>query len=191
MKKLIIFEIDNVLADRDGALAKLLREAGDDLEGFIQNPNIYYGMKQIAPMVKLLKKVSQAGYPVAILSKRPTQALNFTKRWVKACDLNVDFVFIETAKDKLAFLEGTKDLEGIKDAIEFIVESDIVSFEKLARAGYTVYSYSENVIFGLGGRVKSGYRKPCLYTQSDGTVMLWERDDEEAIPLLEHLASRV
>lgn len=185
MKKLFVFEIDNVLANLDEGLFELAKNKfgklsgieKDDMFNFLfetmKNPNIYYGFKPIKPMLDLILDLQASGYPVGVFTTRPETALGFTKKWLKK-QLMADLAFVHCVTDKSDFLYD------IRKSLQFIVDSDLSSIYALKADGFPVLAYLDY----------SNYEveiHPCLYGRVDGTIMLWQKADEESVPLFEYL----
>lgn len=158
MNKLVVFDIDNCLADFEGQMVEYLRELyGNDavinrdiyrlserFDGeemilsdaldFVLDQNSYYGLPVIEPMVEFASLLEEQGV-VLYLSSRPALAYNTTIRWLKKQGLlsnpTLHSVFCGV-EDKADFLADLVE-KGEEYSIEFIVEDapeNITSLKK-------------------------------------------------------------
>jgi len=169
-KKMIIMDIDGVLADLEGRLVEhLVACYGKDADinrnmyaiedryadfpeildaalSFVIDPNCYYPLEPIMDGLVFVERAISNGYPVQFLSSRPKSSLEFTVRWLRKYLLNYD----ETLGAKC--LDGNKARVILKDykvLIAFVVEDrpDIVA--KLNEGGILAYSWAQPWNMGI------------------------------------------
>lgn len=187
MKNLIVFEIDNVLADLDSTLIDLAyREFGmgrsalkdEELQKFYatvrNDPNIYYGLRPVKPMIGFFLDLEASEYAVGVFSSRPETAQKFTEKWLdKQLMTKPIFVYCGIS-DKSNFLYG------IKDDLLFVVDSEPVEIEKMKIDGLPIFAYTENIL-------NAPEIHPLLYARQSGEIMLWQKSEEDAMPVFEYL----
>jgi hypothetical protein len=164
-KKMVIFDIDGVLANFEGTLVEYLREKyGKDafanrsmysIEGrfanrkdiladalaFTADPNSYYGLEPIIKGVELAGALIARDYPVLFLSGRPQVAQETTIRWlrkyVEGYDLALGAACVGSLKMKRILSPEVKDL------IEFVVDDNPEIVAELNKSDIIAYAWSQ------------------------------------------------
>lgn len=164
-KKMVIFDIDGVLANFEGTLVEYLREKyGKDasanrnmysIEGrfakrkdiladalaFTADPNSYYGLEPIEKGIDLVSQLIDRDYPMLFLSGRPQVAQEMTIRWlrknIKDYDLALGAACLGSLKMKRILSPEVKDL------IEFVVDDNPEIVAELNKNGIIAYAWSQ------------------------------------------------
>lgn len=198
MNKTAFVDIDNCLADFEGQLVTYLAEkhGGDaflkrhlyslterfdgkpelamDAVAFVTDPNSYYGLSPIVPMVEFAAGLEEQG-AVIYLSSRPMECLNFTIRWLKKHGLltnpDIHLVFCGV-EDKFYFLEDLQTSDEV--SVDFIVEDSPTHINSL-RESFTVLTFDRPWNQGLYPRI----------TDRNGVLMYQSVAGERAEPLYE------
>jgi hypothetical protein len=186
-KKLIVMEIDSVLADLDSRLEEAIFErfgvtarwgmplssrwadskASEEAKSLLGNPNIYYGLDGIPDGIDFLENLLSDGHKVIYVSRRPETALNFTYRWLDSMISDTNITMFLGVKNKADFLSNPRWL------VDFVVESDPDEIDRLKKAGFTVLCWEQPWNMDIF---------PRLYARPNGEIMLWGSGDTESIP---------
>ena len=190
MNKLVIMDIDGVLADFEGKLVNVLigefgeiatrnrdkfrledrygeypKVLGRALE-LVKDPNFYYGLDVYEGAADFVKKLVLNDYQIVYVSSRPVAAGSFTTGWLLKNFYGQAYAACGVA-DKADFVSN------MKDEIEFVVEDNPEQIDNLKDGGLNVFCWSQAWNEGVF---------PRLYVRSDGELMLWMNEAEEAEP---------
>jgi hypothetical protein len=189
MNKMVVFDIDGVLAKFEprlvevldgefGSNARVNRHVFSLKERFekhpeilfralelVEDPNFYYGLEYDKNATVFLADLASAGFGVMYLTSRPKSSYSFTKRWLSkiAPNSGTNSLFMES--DKADFLSDVD--------VDFVVEDDQSQIEKLKKSGKTVLCWHQEWNEGIF---------PRLYARSDGEIMYWSEVGEESEP---------
>lgn len=191
-KKLVVMDIDGVLADFEGRLVQhLVMRFGDEaiadrsfysLERrynsknpevigeairFVNDPNSYYSLEEHDGAIQFVETLMVHGHKILYLSSRPKNAYMFTRRWLSKKISDMFLNLFTGIEDKAHFLSD------LGESVEFVVEDSPVQIKELKEAGFTVACWSQPWNEGIF---------PRFYVRTDGVVMLWGSDDTEAEP---------
>lgn len=192
MNKLVVFDIDGVLRDFEGALIELLAVDSpvmayrkrhlysfyDRFEGFptaialmeecVADPSFYRNLVPIVPMVMLAFGAMQE-FDVIFLSSCPQKAWRNTVLWLRERGLDVsnDQVYCGV-KDKAAWLKSY-----LRDGqeVEFVVEDSPENIHSLQSAGFKTYAWNQPWNEGCF---------PRLEVNRDGDLMVWATESTES-----------
>lgn len=194
MKKLVVFDLDGVLRDFEGALLEQLAErfggvaylkrhlysfyerfashpaATDFMERFVADPMSYVNLPSIDPMIDFAYDCME-NYDVLFLSSCPQGAWRKTILWLRDQGLDVanDQVYCGV-KNKTEWLSSyTRDGQ----EVEFVVEDSPDNIKSLQNAGFRAYAWSQPWNEGVF---------PRLEASRDGEIMVWATPDTESFP---------
>ncbi len=195
MNKLVVFDIDGVVADFEWKLVKTLagefpgnddftanrdkfklesRYTGEVLRRAKQltaDPNFYYDMNHVSGAFSFVTDLVDNGFSVMFYSSRPTYMNNVTRRWLHkefGWYFENSFGVFVGVRDKSFFLS---ELTG--STIEFVVEDNPEEIQTLKSNGFTVLTWENPWNEGIF---------PRLYLRKDGELMLWVASYIEAEP---------
>lgn len=201
MNKVVVFDIDNVLADFEGRLVddvlmskygfgiatkkrdsysfeerwREMPEVLADALDFVNDPNSYYGLNAIDQMIEFAQANEGQG-AVIYVSARPILSLYFTKRWLNKHGLlsnpEIHLAYCGIS-DKAAFLS---DLSG---SVDFIVEDSPETIRALKEAGLPAWCFGREWNEGLYPRLRINPSGVLVYQHAKG---------EFAEPVFEALA---
>jgi len=189
MNKMVVFDIDGVLAKFEPGLVEVLDgEFGSNSKVnrhvFIleerfknhpeilsraielsENPNFYYGLEPDKNALIFLSDLEANGFGIMYLTGRPKSSYPFTKRWLEkmAPRFMANSLFMES--DKADFLADVD--------VDFVVEDSPSQIESLKKSGKTVLCWHQEWNEGIF---------PRLYARSDGEIMYWSEVGEESEP---------
>lgn len=194
MNKLIVLDIDGVLANFEDRLVHMLwQEFGsvalenrdcyklEDRWGdrpevlnkarqLTADPNIYYGLEMHDGADNFLATLVFDDHPFMFVTSRPEYMESVTRRW-----LNRKFR-ITNPRLYCGILDKAEFLSRIKDSIDFVIDDNPEIIKSLQDKGFVAVCWSQEWNMGIF---------PRLYVRSDGEVMLWSREDIEAEPFFE------
>jgi 5'(3')-deoxyribonucleotidase len=194
MNKLVVFDIDGVVADFERKLVKTLAEefAGDDMlsnrdrfkledryagemlrraKQLTADPNFYYDVSSIPGAFSFVSELMDNGFAVMFYSSRPVFMNNVTRRWLHkefGSYFESSFGVFVGVQDKSYFLS---ELTG--STIEFVVEDNPEEIQTLKSNGFTVLTWENPWNEGIF---------PRLYLRKDGELMFWVASYIEAEP---------
>lgn len=190
MNKLVVFDIDGVLANYEDRLVRVLMEEFDNAalenrdkfsleERFAErpdilkraqeltaDPNFYYSLEPDHDALQFVEDLVEEGFPVIYLSSRPKYTENFTRRWL------LKYVYGQVdvwcgVSDKAYFLSD------LGASVEFVVEDNPSQISALKHRNFPVLVWAQKWNEGIF---------PRLYVRSNGDLMLWATEDVEAMP---------
>ena len=200
MNSFVVFDIDGVLADFEGALVDFLSkkfgaEARVNRHAFmmedrfygneeltkealelINYPPFYRSIEPIYPAIQFAKDLMQSGLGIMYLTSRPRGTEAFTRMWLQKHTWNYSgSMGVFFTDDKADFLT---DID-----VEFVVEDSPAHIQALKNAGKSVFCWSQPWNEGIF---------PRLFTerQSD-TIFLWSNSRDEAEPFWMAMAEMV
>lgn len=195
MKKMIVLDVDGVLADFEGRLVETLEKEFGEIarsnrqffrledrwkdrpeivaraKEYVENPNFYYCLEEYPEVTSFAQDLNDFGYPLMFVSSRPLSAETFTRRWInKKLDLPEYVRVFCGVRDKADFLKE------IADGVDFVIDDNPEEVKRLQKAGFSTLCWEQEWNRGVF---------PRLYVRSDGDVMLWMEEDKESFPFFE------
>jgi hypothetical protein len=195
MNKIVVFDVDGVVADFEGQLNRvLIREFGQlancdrsifCLEErytknpvilsralqYTEDPNFYYPLRPIDPMVDFVNRIAES-HDILFLSSRPESAESSTARWLKKNVIS-KFVLKCGVSDKAEFLIAS---ESVDVSVEFVVDDNPETVKSINAVGYTAICYDQQWNQGVF---------PRMYIRSDGEPMIWGDSSVESVPFFD------
>lgn len=197
-KKMVLMDIDGVLADLEGRLVEhLVACYGKDAEinrdmyaiedryadfpeildaalSFVIDPNVYYPLLPLMDGLEFTERIIAKGYPVQFLSSRPQTAETFTVRWLREHLLDYDNTTLGAK-----CLGGNKArtiLKDYKDLVEFVVDDRPSTVEQLNKGGVLAYSWAQIWNVGVHPAILHGDDGFKIATSADAKLVdFWEK----------------
>lgn len=198
-KKMVIMDIDGVLADLEGQMVKwLVEKFGEranvsrdvyDLEtryaempdvlaealAFVLDPNSYYGLEPHVDGIRFVESLINTDYPVLFLSSRPKAAEEFTVRWLKKHVENYAYSngarCVSGSKARLIL----RDMAGL---VAFVVDDKPETVEELNRGGVLAYSWQRPWNKGVYPLLDHDATSKSVLIDEDGvtdTIEFWDK----------------
>ena len=194
MNKLVVFDIDGVLAayepklvqvlvDRFGekaakgrnlfSLEKRYSEHPEILnvaKGLTSDPNFYYDLESEAGALSFISQLADSGFPIMFVTSRPAYMESVTRRWLLK---NFGAYFEESLGLFCGIESKAKFVADLKDGVEFVVEDNPENIREIVDAGFMALCWDQTWNQGVF---------PRLYIRSDGELMLWADESKESAP---------
>lgn len=189
MNKVVIVDIDGVIAKTEPFL---LDELKDYYEGVFDNRHIYsfedrfrgnqdlinavertlnYPLfyRNVPPdlhAINFVADLKKSGFPIMYVTSRPRITNTFTGLWLQKYTYDYSHTMgVWFAEDKAHLLEDVD--------VEFVIDDSPKQIKSLKESGKVVFCWAQPWNEGVF---------PRLFSDRDGTVYLWEREDVEEEP---------